>query len=92
MCINVNVCFLVTIQTHMLAADLEGTALRIGCENKNSTALLTHENGGWVLSQGNYFFFHTNYCNVGTIEIYLVAEIREHGHGHEKLELIITFI
>ena len=28
---NVNVCFLVAIETHMLAADLEGTALRIGC-------------------------------------------------------------
>ena len=31
MFINVNVCFLVSIETHMLAADLEGTALRIGC-------------------------------------------------------------
>ena len=31
MFINVNVCFLVTIETHMLAADLKGTAVRIGC-------------------------------------------------------------
>jgi len=30
MFINVNVCFLVSIETHMLAADLEAMALNIG--------------------------------------------------------------
>jgi hypothetical protein len=39
------------------------------------------------------FFLHTNYCNVGTIELYLVGGIK-HGHGQEKyyLVLIITII
>jgi hypothetical protein len=31
MFINVNVCFLVSIETHMIEANLERMALRIGC-------------------------------------------------------------
>ena len=48
-------------------------------QNKNLTALLTHGNGVWVLSHGNYFFPHSNYCNGGKIEIYLVGEIKQRG-------------
>jgi hypothetical protein len=27
---------------------------------------------------------HTNYYNMGIIELYLVGEIKQHGHGQEK--------
>jgi len=38
-------------------------------------------------------FPHTNCCNVGTIELYLVGEIKQHGPGQEKYYvLIITII
>ena len=47
----------------------------------------------WITRKGNLKGI-LNYCNVGTIEIYLVGEIKQHGHGQEKywLVLIITII
>jgi hypothetical protein len=79
MFINVNVCFLVSIETHKLAANLEGMALRIS----RIPWPYAHGNRGWVLTHGNFFFPHINYRNVGTIEIYLVGEIKQ-GHGQAK--------
>ena len=74
MFINVNVCFLVTIETNMLAADLKGW---IGCAKQEFHVPMNTLKRGWVLSHVNYFFPHThNYCSVGKTEIYLVGDIK----------------
>ena len=61
---------MVTIETHMLADDLEGKALRIGCAKQELHGLMNS--------------CKRSYCNVGTIQIYLVGEIKQHGHGQAK--------
>jgi len=45
MFINVNVCFLVSIETHKLAANLEGMALRISCAKQESHGPMLMETG-----------------------------------------------
>ena len=50
-------CILVSIETRMLAADSEITALRIGYAKQEFHGPMNSENEGWVLrvSHGNYF-------------------------------------
>jgi hypothetical protein len=55
MFINVNVCFLVSIETHMLAANLEATALRIGCVKQKFHELVETGVGYWSKSWQLFF-------------------------------------
>ena len=86
MFINVNVCFLVAIETHMLAADLESTAHRIGCAKQEFHGPMNSWKRELDITSKSWqlFFPHKNYCNVGTIEFYLVVEIKQQTHGQEK--------
>ena len=69
----------------MLAAVLEGTALRIGCAKQEFHGPMNSWKRELDITSKSWqlFFPHTNYCNVGTIELYLVGRIK-HGHGQEK--------
>jgi hypothetical protein len=84
MFINENVCFLVTTETHMLAAVLEGMALRIGCAKQEFHGPMNSWKRGLDIKSWQLFSPHTNYCNMGKFEIYLVGEIEQHGHEQEK--------
>ena len=83
MFINVNDCFPVTIETHMLAADLESTALRIDCAKQEFHGLMNSWKWGLGITSKSWqlFFPHRNYCKVETIELYLVGGIK---HEHEQ--------
>ena len=85
MFITVSVCFLVSIETHMLETDLEGTALRIDCAKQKFHGPMNSwkRELGITSKSWQLFLPHTNDCNVGTIELYLVGEINNE-HGQEK--------
>ena len=74
---NVNFCLLVSIETHMLAADIKDTVLRIGCAKLEFHGPMNSwkRELGITSKSWQLFFPQTNYCNVGSIELYLVGEI-----------------
>ena len=74
----------------MLAADLESTALRIGCANQELHFAMNSCKRELGLSHDVYFFPQCNYCNVGKIEIYLVEEIKQHGN-RQKIQVNINY-
>ena len=84
MFINVNVCFLVSIETHASSRlGGHGSQDRL-CKTRILRPYESWKRGLGILSKlWQLFLPHTNYCNVGTIELYLVGEIK-HGHGQEK--------
>ena len=75
MFINVNVCFLVTIETHMLATDLKSTALKIGCAKQEFHGPMNSWKRGLGIKSWQLFFPLTEIP---------FGEIKRLGHGQEK--------
>ena len=69
----------------MLVADLEATALKISFAKQefHGPMNLWIRGLGIMSKSWQLFFPHTNYCNVGTNELYLVGEIKQQTHGLE---------
>ena len=53
-------------------------ALRIGCAEQEFHGPMNSWKQG-LSFMATIFSPHTNYCNMGKIEIYLVGEIKRHG-------------
>jgi len=73
MFINVNVCFLVSIETHMLAADLEAMALNIGYAKQEFHGPTNSWTWGLDITSKSWQLFHWISYSFHAIFVYNIA-------------------
>ena len=75
MFINVNACFLVSIETHMLAADLEDTTLKIGYAKQEFHDPMNSRKRGLGIIRRSWQLFHWISYSFHGIFVYNIAVI-----------------